>query len=120
MGRVPVTFSDSEGISITSHQNRSSPMENNLLFQACIITKFRENSNIANIILSSGKIVEDVRIITPTKLMLMFLGPVSTLANVPGVLFFRFTPEDGFVIVGDIGAYEYGEESNKAIKPFYL
>lgn len=120
MGRVPVTFSDIEAMTITGHQHRTSPMENNLFFQACIITKFRENSNIANIVLGSGKVVEDVRVITPTKLMLMFLGPVNTLKNVPGVLFFRFVPEDGFVIVGDIGAYEYDDEANEAIKPFYL
>ena len=118
--KVPVILSDLDDIKFGEHRDRSSPLENNIMFESCIIKSFRENSNIVDIILRNGNVIEDVRVITPIKLILMYLGPVSDIKNIPAVLFYRFSPEDGFVMIGDISAYEISDEEKDVNRPFYV
>ncbi len=57
---------------------------------------------------------------TPLELVLMLYGDVENLSNIPCFVFYRSTPDDGYVEFGDIGYDEITQEDKLVFRPFYL
>ena len=120
MKKAPVTYSDLKGLDQVIESFQKSHLDSSLNFKPCLITNFIENSNVANVILDNGSELLGMPLITPMKLVLMLLGPTTEIKNVPGIIFYNYVPEDGFVLVGDLNAFQYSDEELKYNKPFYF
>lgn len=118
--RTPITYSALEDYYRDTESRYSGGLENSVHFERCVILSFREKSNVVNVLMDNGLVVENVKIITPIKLLLLLLGDVTELKNIPAVIMYKVIPSDGFVQVGDISSLEYSESETQVSKPFYF
>lgn len=120
MKKTPVTYSDFEALKKTIEGFQKSHLDSSLNFQSCIITSFVEHSNIVSILLDNGKEISSMPLVTSAKLVLMFLGPTTEIKDIPGIVFYSYVPSDGFVMIGDINAFQYDSSELDHNKPFYF
>lgn len=120
MPRAPLTYSDLEEYYRDSESRYSKGLENSIHYESCVILEFKKNSNIVSVQLENGNIIENIKVITSIKMLLLLLGDVTEIKNIPGVIFYKVIPSDGFVQVGDISSLEYSENEVQINKPFYF
>lgn len=103
-----------------NHQHAHSSAWSNMRFERVLIREFSPDGNLVDIELDDGSQFNDVRIQTPLALILMLYGEVDKLRNLTGTIYYRATPYDGFVLIGDLLPAKEEVGSRIINEPFYL
>jgi hypothetical protein len=85
-----------------------------------MIKRFSSDGNIASVETEDGEVYPSIRVQTPLESILFFYGEVEKLFDLPCLILYRSTPEDGFVLVGDLAPAKEQKGSRTVNEPFYL
>lgn len=120
MPKVSVTLSDEQQRISGNSLDQNTPLESGFNYENCTIKSFRGDSNIASIELENGELISELPMLTSLGEILMFWGEPKDLKDIPGVVFYRIIPEDGFVVTGRIVGLEVEDSFKNVNEPFSL
>lgn len=114
----PITPDEELARSGVSRSHATNSLFAEFRFERALIKRFDKDGNSADIEMEDGQMVNRVRVHDSLESILFFLGELESIRDIPCVVFYRSTIDEGFLMIGEIKPVKKPEK--KVNKPFYL
>lgn len=89
-------------------------------WEPCMILSFSDRENRCTVLTQKDVILENIRCKQTISEVLFWLGDLHKVKNVPGILHYKFNPEDGWCEIGNIARDTQPSDATTVQRPFYL